>query len=72
MASLGFQRDVTAIADFLGRVRIRYFDRANGFTVVDAADPQGGKVDFRCLRFPGLISATTMPSGGSWRSTGCR
>ena len=26
-------------------------------------DPNG--VDFRCVRFPGLISATTMPSGGT-------
>ena len=30
-----------------------------------AADPQAGKVDFRCIRFPGLISADTMPSGGT-------
>jgi len=29
-----------------------------------AADPLG-KVDFRCVRFPGLISAATVPSGGT-------
>ena len=30
-----------------------------------AAEPLSGKVDFRCVRFPGLISAETMPSGGT-------
>lgn len=30
-----------------------------------AAEPQGGKIDFRCIRFPGLISADTVPSGGT-------
>jgi threonine 3-dehydrogenase len=30
-----------------------------------AADPQVGRVDFRAVRFPGLISAITMPSGGT-------
>jgi len=28
-------------------------------------DPQSGRVDFRCVRFPGLISAMTVPSGGT-------
>jgi nucleoside-diphosphate-sugar epimerase len=30
-----------------------------------AADTTAGRVDFRCVRFPGLISAMTVPSGGS-------
>jgi nucleoside-diphosphate-sugar epimerase len=30
-----------------------------------AAEVQSGKVDFRCVRFPGLISAATVPSGGT-------
>ena len=29
-----------------------------------AAETLSGKVDFRCIRFPGLISAFTVPSGG--------
>jgi nucleoside-diphosphate-sugar epimerase len=30
-----------------------------------AAEPSAGRVDFRCVRFPGLISALTVPSGGT-------
>jgi threonine 3-dehydrogenase len=30
-----------------------------------AAERQSGRVDFRCVRFPGLISALTVPSGGT-------
>ncbi len=30
-----------------------------------AAEQAAGKVDFRCVRFPGLISALTVPSGGT-------
>ncbi|HMP02421.1 MAG TPA: NAD-dependent epimerase/dehydratase family protein [Gemmatales bacterium] len=30
-----------------------------------AAEPLAGKVDFRAIRFPGLISAATVPSGGT-------
>ena len=30
-----------------------------------AAEMLSGKIDFRCIRFPGLISAVTVPSGGT-------
>jgi len=30
-----------------------------------AAEPHSGRVDFRAVRFPGLISAVTVPSGGT-------
>jgi nucleoside-diphosphate-sugar epimerase len=42
----------------LGRYYARYYKQL-------AAEPASGKVDFRCVRFPGLISAFTMPSGGT-------
>ncbi|HSL21740.1 MAG TPA: NAD-dependent epimerase/dehydratase family protein [Vicinamibacterales bacterium] len=42
----------------LGRYYARHYKQL-------AAEPQSGRVDFRCLRFPGLISAITVPSGGT-------
>lgn len=30
-----------------------------------AAESFAGRIDFRCIRFPGLISAVTMPTGGT-------
>jgi len=44
--------------EHLGRYYTRHFKQL-------AADPLSGKVDFRCLRLPGLISAFTLPSGGT-------
>jgi len=42
----------------LGRYYARFYKQL-------AADTQWGRVDFRCVRFPGLISALTVPSGGT-------
>jgi threonine 3-dehydrogenase len=42
----------------LGRYYARHFKQL-------AAEPLSGKVDFRAVRFPGLISALTVPSGGT-------
>ncbi|HEX2454526.1 MAG TPA: NAD-dependent epimerase/dehydratase family protein [Vicinamibacterales bacterium] len=42
----------------LGRYYARHYKQL-------AAEPPSGKVDFRCVRFPGLISAATVPSGGT-------
>ncbi|MGE3275392.1 MAG: NAD-dependent epimerase/dehydratase family protein [Vicinamibacterales bacterium] len=42
----------------LGRYYARYYKQL-------AAVPQSGRVDFRAVRFPGLISAFTVPSGGT-------
>jgi nucleoside-diphosphate-sugar epimerase len=42
----------------LGRYYARHYKQL-------AAEPLNGKVDFRCIRFPGLISAVTVPSGGT-------
>lgn len=42
----------------LGRYYTRHYKQL-------AAETLSGKVDFRCIRFPGLISAVTVPSGGT-------
>jgi nucleoside-diphosphate-sugar epimerase len=42
----------------LGRYYARHYKQL-------AAETLSGKVDFRCIRFPGLISAATVPSGGT-------
>lgn len=42
----------------LGRYYARHYKQL-------AAERQSGRVDFRAVRFPGLISASTVPSGGT-------
>ena len=42
----------------LGRYYAKFYKQLS-------AEPQSGRVDFRCVRFPGLISAMTVPSGGT-------
>ncbi|NJN65089.1 MAG: NAD-dependent epimerase/dehydratase family protein [Acidobacteria bacterium] len=44
--------------EHLGRYHSRHYKQLD----VDASEP---RVDFRCIRFPGLISAFTVPTGGT-------
>jgi threonine 3-dehydrogenase len=44
--------------EHLGRYYARHYRQLG-------ADSGTGKIDFRCIRFPGLISAFTLPSGGT-------
>jgi threonine 3-dehydrogenase len=44
--------------EHLGRYYARHYKQL-------AAEKTAGRVDFRCVRFPGLISALTVPSGGT-------
>jgi len=44
--------------EYLGSYYARYYRRL-------AADRPQNPVDFRCIRFPGLISAATIPTGGT-------
>ena len=44
--------------EHLGRYYAKFYKQL-------AAEPPSGRVDFRCVRFPGLISAVTVPSGGT-------
>jgi len=44
--------------EHLGRYYARYYKQL-------AVDTPPGRVDFRCVRFPGLISALTEPAGGT-------
>lgn len=44
--------------EHLGRYYARHYKQL-------AAETMSGRVDFRCIRFPGLISAETVPSGGT-------
>jgi nucleoside-diphosphate-sugar epimerase len=44
--------------EHLGRYYARHYKQLS-------AESMAGRVDFRCVRFPGLISAVTMPAGGT-------
>ena len=52
------RRATSCIASMLGRYYARHYKQL-------AAESLSGKVDFRSVRFPGLISAVTVPSGGT-------
>lgn len=45
-------------AEHLGRYYAKHYKQLS-------SDVVSGRVDFRCVRFPGLISAETLPSGGT-------
>lgn len=41
----------------------QYF--AHHYRLIEGGNERKSKVDFRCVRFPGLVSAITMPTGGT-------
>jgi nucleoside-diphosphate-sugar epimerase len=57
----GTRRDHVRVQQAVLRAAGRYY--AHYYKQLAAKPPSG--VDFRCVRFPGLISALTVPSGGT-------
>lgn len=55
-------RTMYGINKFYNEQLGRYY--ANFYRQLDAEPPKG-QIDFRSVRFPGLISATTLPTGGT-------